>query len=163
MGLPHCRQILHHLGHQGGLTGKMISRGIHLLNSAVESRYHLCPGCVCVHECVCETARQPGSPETWTFSYTVIASKKTAKNALTFLPRTFLVPFPFLHTDFRLTCLVPGTGPFKNRDVFVFDYMNLRAGISRCGVFISDTWCVPPFRNSSSVFLRSILKLYCEG
>ena len=137
----------------------MLSCGI-----SAKQKFYVCwLMCVCVHECVCETARQPGSPETWTFSYTVIASKKTAKNALTFLPRTFLVPFPFLHTDFRLTCLVPGTGPFKNRDVFVFDYMNLRAGISRCGVFISDTWCVPPFRNSSSVFLRSILKLYCEG
>lgn len=75
--------------------------------------------------CVCETARQLGPPETWTFCYTVIASKKTDNNALTFLLRIFLILFPFLHTDFRFTCLVPETGPFKNRDVFVFDYMNL--------------------------------------
>ena len=73
--------------------------------------------------CICETARQLGPPETWTFSYTVIASKKTDNNSLTFLLRIFLILFPFLHTDFRYTCLIPETGPFKNRDVFVFDYM----------------------------------------
>lgn len=75
--------------------------------------------------CVCETAQQLGPPETWTFSYTVIVSKKTDNNALTFLLRIFLILFPFLHTDFRFTCLIPETGPFKNRDVFVFDYMKL--------------------------------------
>ena len=74
---------------------------------------------------MCETARQLGPPETWTFSYTVIASKKTDNNALTFLLTIFFILFPFPHTDFRYTCLIPETGPFKNRDVFVFDYMNL--------------------------------------
>ena len=78
-----------------------------------------------VRACVCETARQLGPPETWTFSYTVIASKKTDNNAPTFLLGIVLILFPLLHTDFRFTCLVPETGPFKNRDVFVFGCMNL--------------------------------------
>ena len=56
--------------------------------------------CVSVRAYVCETARQLGPPETWTFSYTVIASKRTDNNAPTFLLGIVLILFPLLLVSF---------------------------------------------------------------